>query len=175
MIDVHDLHSWTLTSEMDVATVHLMTREGTDPTPSLIRRGTSLRLDTTSHAPRSKSSWRTTSGVQNSPGSGPNARTPAAAHAVHPVVISPGRCDRSAAAFQCATIASKNGTWRALRDLDCWSWLAAASRALDPWTLGSHSESTCHGHKNRGHMGTGTDSSPRARPGLVPLLADLTS
>ncbi|MGC2239820.1 MAG: cation diffusion facilitator family transporter [Acidimicrobiia bacterium] len=28
--DVHDLHVWTLTSEMDVASVHLMIREGSD-------------------------------------------------------------------------------------------------------------------------------------------------
>ena len=28
--DVHDLHLWTLTSEMDVLTAHLMTRDGTD-------------------------------------------------------------------------------------------------------------------------------------------------
>ncbi|MEA2002550.1 MAG: cation diffusion facilitator family transporter [Actinomycetota bacterium] len=32
---VHDLHIWTLTSEMDVATLHLVTREGTDPHPIL--------------------------------------------------------------------------------------------------------------------------------------------
>lgn len=31
VIDVHDLHVWTLTSDMDVASVHLMTRSGTDP------------------------------------------------------------------------------------------------------------------------------------------------
>lgn len=31
VIDVHDLHVWTLTSEMDVATVHLMTNDDTDP------------------------------------------------------------------------------------------------------------------------------------------------
>lgn len=31
VIDVHDLHAWTLTSEMDVATVHLMTKTTTDP------------------------------------------------------------------------------------------------------------------------------------------------
>lgn len=30
VIDVHDLHVWTLTSEMDVATVHLMTANGVD-------------------------------------------------------------------------------------------------------------------------------------------------
>ena len=30
VVDVHDLHVWTLTSEMDVATVHLMVAEGTD-------------------------------------------------------------------------------------------------------------------------------------------------
>jgi cobalt-zinc-cadmium efflux system protein len=31
VVDVHDLHVWTLTSEMDVASAHLMTRTGTDP------------------------------------------------------------------------------------------------------------------------------------------------
>jgi cobalt-zinc-cadmium efflux system protein len=31
VVDVHDLHVWTLTSDMDVATVHLMTTEDTDP------------------------------------------------------------------------------------------------------------------------------------------------
>ena len=30
VIDVHDLHVWTLTSEMDVLTAHLMTSDGTD-------------------------------------------------------------------------------------------------------------------------------------------------
>lgn len=35
VVDVHDLHVWTLTSDMDVATVHLMTRERTDPHPVL--------------------------------------------------------------------------------------------------------------------------------------------
>jgi cobalt-zinc-cadmium efflux system protein len=35
VVDVHDLHVWTLTSEMDVATVHLMTRNETDPHPVL--------------------------------------------------------------------------------------------------------------------------------------------
>jgi cobalt-zinc-cadmium efflux system protein len=30
VVDVHDLHVWTLTSEMDVASVHLMVRVGTD-------------------------------------------------------------------------------------------------------------------------------------------------
>ena len=30
VVDVHDLHVWTLTSEMDVASVHLMVRDGTD-------------------------------------------------------------------------------------------------------------------------------------------------
>jgi cobalt-zinc-cadmium efflux system protein len=37
VIDVHDLHAWTLTSEMDVATVHLMTSNATDPHPVLDR------------------------------------------------------------------------------------------------------------------------------------------
>lgn len=31
VVDVHDLHVWTLTSQMDVATVHLMTDDDTDP------------------------------------------------------------------------------------------------------------------------------------------------
>jgi len=30
VVDVHDLHVWTLTSEMDVASVHLMVRDGID-------------------------------------------------------------------------------------------------------------------------------------------------
>ena len=30
VVDVHDLHVWTLTSEMDVASVHLMVSDGTD-------------------------------------------------------------------------------------------------------------------------------------------------
>ena len=35
VLDVHDLHVWTLTSEMDVATLHLVTAEGTDAHPIL--------------------------------------------------------------------------------------------------------------------------------------------
>ncbi len=35
--DIHDLHVWTLTSEMDVATVHLVTAAGADPHPTLDR------------------------------------------------------------------------------------------------------------------------------------------
>ena len=35
VVDVHDLHVWTLTSDMDVATVHLMTRNGTEAHPVL--------------------------------------------------------------------------------------------------------------------------------------------
>ncbi|HEX9766335.1 MAG TPA: cation diffusion facilitator family transporter [Nitriliruptorales bacterium] len=30
VVDVHDLHVWTLTSEMDVASAHVMVRDGTD-------------------------------------------------------------------------------------------------------------------------------------------------
>ena len=41
--NVHDLHVWTLTSEMDVATVHLMTIEGADPHPVLDRARDLLR------------------------------------------------------------------------------------------------------------------------------------
>ena len=35
VVDVHDLHVWTLTSDMDVATVHLMTIDESDPHPVL--------------------------------------------------------------------------------------------------------------------------------------------
>lgn len=35
--DVHDLHVWTLTSDMDVATAHLVTKSGIDPHPILDR------------------------------------------------------------------------------------------------------------------------------------------
>ena len=43
VVDVHDLHVWTLTSEMDVATVHLMTREGAANHPVLDRARTVLQ------------------------------------------------------------------------------------------------------------------------------------
>jgi cobalt-zinc-cadmium efflux system protein len=35
VLDVHDLHVWTLTSEMDVATLHLVADADTDPHPIL--------------------------------------------------------------------------------------------------------------------------------------------
>lgn len=35
VVDVHDLHIWTLTSDMDVATVHIMTTENADAHPVL--------------------------------------------------------------------------------------------------------------------------------------------
>jgi len=41
--DVHDLHVWTLTSEMDVATVHLMTAGDVDVHPVLDRARSLLR------------------------------------------------------------------------------------------------------------------------------------
>lgn len=43
VVDVHDLHVWTLTSEMDVATVHLMTGDDTDPHPVLDQARTLLQ------------------------------------------------------------------------------------------------------------------------------------
>ena len=30
VVDVHDLHAWTLTSDMEVVSAHLMVRTGTD-------------------------------------------------------------------------------------------------------------------------------------------------
>lgn len=43
--DIHDLHVWTLTSEMDVATVHMVTRDGTDPHPILDQARALLEAD----------------------------------------------------------------------------------------------------------------------------------
>lgn len=43
VVDVHDLHVWTLTSEMDVASVHLMIPDDTDPHPVLDRARQLLR------------------------------------------------------------------------------------------------------------------------------------
>ena len=37
VVGVHDLHVWTLASDMEVATVHLVTRDGADPHPVLDR------------------------------------------------------------------------------------------------------------------------------------------
>jgi cobalt-zinc-cadmium efflux system protein len=45
VVDVHDLHVWTLTSDMDVATVHLVTRTGTDPHPVLDRARSVLQQE----------------------------------------------------------------------------------------------------------------------------------
>ena len=44
VMDVHDLHVWTLTSDMDVATVHLMTNPTTDP-HSVLDRARSILQD----------------------------------------------------------------------------------------------------------------------------------
>ncbi|HET6954331.1 MAG TPA: cation diffusion facilitator family transporter [Acidimicrobiales bacterium] len=43
VVDVHDLHVWTLTSEMEVASVHLMVCEGTDTHAVLDRARVVLR------------------------------------------------------------------------------------------------------------------------------------
>jgi cobalt-zinc-cadmium efflux system protein len=43
VVDVHDLHVWTLTSEMDVATVHLMTSSGVAVHPVLDQARSVLR------------------------------------------------------------------------------------------------------------------------------------
>jgi cobalt-zinc-cadmium efflux system protein len=43
VVDVHDLHVWTLTSEMDVATAHLAVDAGTDPHPVLDAAAALLR------------------------------------------------------------------------------------------------------------------------------------
>lgn len=66
--DVHDLHVWTLTSEMEVATVHLMIGEEVDPHPVLDQaRSTledtygidhaTLQVEPWSHRECSEASW----------------------------------------------------------------------------------------------------------------------
>ena len=50
VVDVHDLHVWTLTSEMEVATVHLMTNDGADPHPVLDQARTTLQEAGIAHA-----------------------------------------------------------------------------------------------------------------------------
>jgi cobalt-zinc-cadmium efflux system protein len=45
VVDVHDLHVWTLTSEMDVASAHLMVAPGTDPHGVLDRARDVLRVE----------------------------------------------------------------------------------------------------------------------------------
>ncbi|MGH9027709.1 MAG: cation diffusion facilitator family transporter, partial [Acidimicrobiia bacterium] len=43
VVDVHDLHVWTLTSEMEVASAHVMVRADTDPHAVLDRARELLR------------------------------------------------------------------------------------------------------------------------------------
>lgn len=68
VVDIHDLHVWTLTSDMEVATVHLMTRDGTDPHPildqarDLLQEGYSiahatLQVEPDTHQGCSEISW----------------------------------------------------------------------------------------------------------------------
>ncbi len=45
VLDVHDLHVWTLTSEMDVASAHLVVAAGADPHPVLDSARALLRND----------------------------------------------------------------------------------------------------------------------------------
>ncbi|HKE75828.1 MAG TPA: cation diffusion facilitator family transporter [Acidimicrobiales bacterium] len=45
VVDVHDLHVWTLTSDMEVASVHLMVGDGTDAHAVLDRARTIVRDD----------------------------------------------------------------------------------------------------------------------------------
>ena len=55
VVDVHDLHVWTLTSEMDVASVHLMVADGTD-THGVLDRARVVMRDAASTTPPSRSS-----------------------------------------------------------------------------------------------------------------------
>ena len=50
VVDIHDLHVWTLTSDMDVGTVHLMTQDSVDPHPVLDQARTILKEHGVVHA-----------------------------------------------------------------------------------------------------------------------------
>jgi cobalt-zinc-cadmium efflux system protein len=50
VVDVHDLHVWTLTSEMEVASAHVMIRAGTDPHAVLDQSRTLLGRHDIAHA-----------------------------------------------------------------------------------------------------------------------------
>lgn len=50
VVNVHDLHAWTLTSDMDVATVHIMTHDAVDPHPVLDQARTVLEGHGIAHA-----------------------------------------------------------------------------------------------------------------------------
>lgn len=50
VVDAHDLHVWTLTSDMDVATVHLTTSDDTDPHPVLDQARSILQGHGIAHA-----------------------------------------------------------------------------------------------------------------------------
>jgi cobalt-zinc-cadmium efflux system protein len=70
VVDIHDLHVWTLTSDMDVASVHLMTENDADPHPVLDTARAVLRDDFgISHA-TPRSSPNPTMGASKSSGSG---------------------------------------------------------------------------------------------------------
>ena len=45
VVDVHDLHVWTLTSDMDVASVHLMIPDDCEPHPVLDRAQQIIKVD----------------------------------------------------------------------------------------------------------------------------------
>ncbi len=50
VVDVHDLHVWTLTSDMDVGTVHLMTRDTAESHPILDAARVILQQNGIAHA-----------------------------------------------------------------------------------------------------------------------------
>ena len=68
VVDVHDLHVWTLTSEMDVASAHVTVGAGTDSHAVLDRRAASSPTGTGWRTPRCRSSPTTTPDATRSPG-----------------------------------------------------------------------------------------------------------
>ena len=68
VVDVHDLHVWTLTSDMEVASAHLMVRIGTDSHGVLDQARASSSSATASATPPSRSSPTTTGAATRSPG-----------------------------------------------------------------------------------------------------------
>ena len=64
VVDVHDLHVWTLTSEMEVASAHLMVTKRRTRTPCSTRRERCSSIGTTCATRRCRSSPRITPGCE---------------------------------------------------------------------------------------------------------------
>lgn len=87
VVDVHDVHVWTLTSDMEAASAHLMVSQGTDTHSVLDQARALLAERSSSSTPRCRSSPTTTPDVRRSAGDA------AADRAGRPQRLAPGpRC-----------------------------------------------------------------------------------